>query len=150
MRNTISQRRRGFTLMELIITVILIGVIAGLALNNYFRVMQQGYERDAFFQLKTIQATLEYKKRKNGTYPTANMNSLAAINAGLDLQMPANSYYTGHQYIYLGGAPPGTYALRITTSAGWAIGYNQATDTYSCVAGSCPTCTGGGCPGMLL
>lgn len=69
--------KRGFTLLELLIVVIIIGILAGLAIPNFFR----GVERARWAEAKTIIGTLRASqiryRAQNGTY-TANLTDLDA------------------------------------------------------------------------
>ena len=143
-------RQQAFTLIELIVTFIIIAVVATLASVRYSLSIGQAYEQDLLTQLRIINSVLEVERRTTGNYPTTNTSDTgpAAINAELDLEIPASSYYNSYIYTYIppGGPGSGSYTLRVGTVKGWAITYSRSGDSYVCSAGTCPTCLATGCP----
>ncbi len=139
-------RRPGYTLIELIVTVIIIAVISGLAINNFLRALEQGYERDAIMTMKVIASSLEIERRTQGHYPTTNLNGLNAINNALNLKIPGNDFINSYQYTYIpGGGGDPYYILDVGTVNGWSVSYDHSTLNHYCSAGTCPTCDASGC-----
>ena len=84
---------KGFTLMELMVVVIIIGVIAAFAIPNYSKSVQKAHERDMLAQLTSIHASNLLYRSYAGKYwnTTGVSQGLAAINSGLkivDAQTP--------------------------------------------------------------
>ena len=52
----ISKRSSGFTLAEVVTTVLIIGILAGIAVPNFSRVIERSYRREALDILHTIYA----------------------------------------------------------------------------------------------
>ncbi len=84
-----SASQSGFTLMEIIIVIIILGSLAGLAINNYRNVMEDSYKRNAVINLYTVYAALEialYKKNNPELFPGA-ANTTAEVNRILGLNI---------------------------------------------------------------
>ena len=77
--------RRGFTLLELLIVVIIIGILAGLAIPNFFR----GVERARWAEAKTIIGTL----RASQIRYRAQMGSYTANLADLDAEFTTPNFF---------------------------------------------------------
>ena len=90
----------GFTLMELMITVVLIGIIAGFAVPNYEKSIAKAHERDAINGLKMIYAAANLYKTNEGDYNTGNLPNTQSINTALNINLMSEKI----TYSALGGA----------------------------------------------
>jgi prepilin-type N-terminal cleavage/methylation domain-containing protein len=65
--------KKGFTLIEMLVVVSLIGILAGLALVSFSSVQKQARDATRKSDLKQYQtATESYASKNNGNYPIAN------------------------------------------------------------------------------
>ena len=71
MKNLLTKLRQGFTLIEILIVVVIIGILATVAIPTYFKYVQKGYASDAKIQIKNIYMSADMYKQENGSYPTA-------------------------------------------------------------------------------
>ncbi len=70
MKNMITDRR-GFTLVELMITVVIVGILASVAIPLYQANVKRAKAAEADAILGTIRTALRVYYAENGSYPTA-------------------------------------------------------------------------------
>jgi prepilin-type N-terminal cleavage/methylation domain-containing protein len=94
----------GFTLMELMVVVIIIGAIAAFAIPNYNKSIQKAHERDMLAQLTMIHAANLIYRSYEGKYwyAAGDPQNLAAINSALSINIIANAG-TVYTYTSAGG-----------------------------------------------
>jgi type IV pilus assembly protein PilE len=80
------KRRAGFTLLELIIVIIVIGILASIALPRYIRIAEKGRAAEAKNILSAIRSAQMRYAAQHAVYATTIGN--------LDLNLPAAKYYT--------------------------------------------------------
>lgn len=72
--------RRGFTLLEIIVVLIIIGIIATLGLTQYTRVIEKGRTAEAKANLGTIRTMTTAYYQENGSYPaTAYLSDVLGL-----------------------------------------------------------------------
>jgi prepilin-type N-terminal cleavage/methylation domain-containing protein len=84
--------RKGFTLIEIIVVLVILGVLATVALYNYNIMMMQGVAKAAQNNLITIYNAQQNYYFANGVYCTASCNTLANINTNLNLFITDNNF----------------------------------------------------------
>ena len=60
----------GFTLVEILIVVVIIGILATVAIPTYFKYVERGYASDAKVQIKNILQNSELYRQETGQWPT--------------------------------------------------------------------------------
>ncbi len=122
--------RRAFTLMELLLVVVIIGVMAGFAIPNYGKTTRRMRARDATTALTMISGGNVVYKARTGSNLSAS--PLSAINTALSLNIVAN------QATYECGA---TANICTATSSAGASDFKVSVDLTADISSTNPSCT---------
>lgn len=96
---------RGFTLIELMITVAIVAVLAAVAYPSYTKYVQRGYRSEGIAMLTDAVARMERYYAQNNSYAAPNLAGLGITNANT-----ANNRYT----LSFSGTPTATaYTLQV-------------------------------------
>lgn len=117
--STRSSRARGFTLLELLVVVVIIGLLAGLVAPRYFDSVSKSKSKIAKAQVESLDKALDQYRLDVGGYPTAEQG-LSALNTQpsgvtkwqgpyLKKTLPADPW--GNDYAYV--LQPGAAAIDI-------------------------------------
>lgn len=79
--------QRGFTMMEMMIVIVIIGILAVIALPNFTGMKEKQYEKEAKANLKLIMAAEKIYRMEMGGF-TQNLTDETAINRELKLSLP--------------------------------------------------------------
>ncbi len=116
-------KRGGFSLVELAVVIVIIGVLAAFAVPKFRDAVERSKAAEAFNYLSAVRAAQEQYQARKGTY--------ASSLSQLDVKMPAPKYFS------VGRIRPGrTGSLenswRLTlTRRGAAAGYGRYTVTFT-------------------
>ena len=119
------EKKEAFTLMELMIVIILIGIVVGLGLPNYMKSLKKAYERDIIMQFTYLHGALEIYHTKKGRYPITSVGDLAEINQALGTNIVPSG---GIVYAYVANCATGGVFLGgcYTVRATWADALGRA------------------------
>ncbi len=115
--------RKGFSLVELSVVVIIIGVLAAFGIPRMLQNVERSKASEAFKYLASVRASQERYQAREGTY--------AAVLTDLDIEQTAPVYFTAGAIAPAGlGALEDTWTMTLTR-AGAAAGYGAYTVIYS-------------------
>lgn len=78
---SLNKQNKGFTIVELLIVIVVIGILAGLVITTYNGIQQKARNTERTTDLKTFQSQLEAYYANNGRYPsTADLGATSATN----------------------------------------------------------------------
>jgi len=141
----LRQGQAGFTLIELLVVVLIIGILAAIAVPQYFKVVEKGKSSEAMTTLDSIRGAQERYLASAGNYCQA---AFTGCN-GFDLAMPALKYFT----IGTPAAGTGSPSWKVTMTRNSApAGYGAYVITYDVEPGVQPaiTCSNASCTTDLL
>ena len=135
----IKKSKGGFTLIELLVVVLIIGILAAIAVPQYFKVVEKGKAAEALAQIDAIHGA---EDRYLGTSPTGNYCLTAAFACtGWDLPIPVMKYFAAPVPAAAGAAfPAPSYQVTLTRNAAVA-GYGAYSIVASVGNGVQPTIT---------
>ncbi|NIS69947.1 MAG: prepilin-type N-terminal cleavage/methylation domain-containing protein [Proteobacteria bacterium] len=120
----------GFTLVELIIVIVIVGTLVAIAVPLYSHYTQTAKVREAVGMIKTIRTSQKLESVKTSKYYTATGGAASSIflQKGIDLR---DSVYFTYETI----GDPNQFTVTATATAGsdmtGTISYDSATKTWT-------------------
>ena len=117
------QTRKGFTLVELAVVVVIIGVLAAFAVPRFLASVERSKAAEAFNFLSSVQASQERYHARQGTY--------ASEMTDLDIKLTTPKYFSeGTFSAGSTGDLEDSWSLTLTR-AGASAGYGEYTVTFT-------------------
>jgi general secretion pathway protein G len=92
-----SKRQSGFTLLELLVVIVIIGLLAGYVAPRYFSQVGKSETQVARAQIDALEKALDHYRLDNRRYPTSE-EGLAAVQPYLKKTLPNDPW--GRPYVY--------------------------------------------------
>jgi general secretion pathway protein G len=130
---------RGFTLLELLVVIVIIGLLAGLVAPRYFDQVSKSNTKIARAQIDALEKALDQYRLDVGTYPSTEQG-LSALNsrpqnaekwAGPYLKKAVPTDPWGAPYVYKAPGEHGDYDLSSYGSDRQSGGTGEAADVNS-------------------
>jgi general secretion pathway protein G len=96
-----TRKERGFTLVELMVVIVLIGLLAGVVSVGVFGVLRKGRNTIARGQIEEIEKAIAFFQLETGRFPddlTELLEPVGAHENGLLEEIPADPW--GEEFIY--------------------------------------------------
>jgi len=78
-RNFKKDRSGGFTLIEIMVVIVILGILAGLVLPRFMGRTEEAKKVKAKLQIENLESALKLYKMDNGTYPTTEQGLEALV-----------------------------------------------------------------------
>src|SRR5687767_6813630 len=92
-----KQQHRGFTLLELLVVIVIIGLLAGYVAPRYFSQVGKSETQVARAQIDALEKAVDQYRLDNRRYPTSE-EGLAAVQPYLKKAVPNDPW--GRAYVY--------------------------------------------------
>ena len=91
------RNRRGFTLLELLVVIVIIGLLAGYVAPRYFSQVGKSETQVARAQIDALEKALDQYRLEHRRYPTSE-EGLAAVQPYMKKTLPTDPW--GRPYVY--------------------------------------------------
>jgi prepilin-type N-terminal cleavage/methylation domain-containing protein len=140
-----TNKKRAFTLIELVVVVIIIGILSSIAFPEFMRVKERAHDKRGMAILRVIDAAERDYKMDTGLYWPDNQTSpffdLSIINSVLSLDIAGED---GWSYTIVSPTGHQTYQAILTRNSG---GYGREWHINSTIRQTyCVPVSGFGCP----
>lgn len=144
MKARIRINERGFTLIELMVVIVILGILAGLIIPRIMGRPDEARSAKARLQIESLETALKLYKLDNGSYPTTEQGLRALVEApavgGLSKSWRQGGYLEkgnvpkdpwDHDFVYVSPGAQGDFDLSSLGADGEAGGEGKNKDINS-------------------
>lgn len=114
---SLKAKQHGFTIVELLIVIVVIGILAALVITTFTGIQQRARNTERETDIKALHGQVEAYYAQNGYYPTLAVVVAAGGLPGLDAEALT---------------PPGSGATQIDANASTTLKYQYAVTPANC------------------
>ena len=141
MSRRMRKLKGGFTLIELLVVVLIIGILASIAVPQYFKVVEKGKAAEALSELDILHGAQDRFLASSGNYCTAAWTGCT----GFDITVNTLKYFTVG--VPAAGTTAPSWKVTLTRAAPAPSGYGAYTVVYDLEPAAAPTFTCTSTPG---
>ncbi len=118
----------GFTLIEMLVVVAIIGILASVALTSYSGYITRARQEVAFSAMHSVRMAMENYRAKTGAYPASGSSvaSLPGIQSEKTLEAPPKQQYT----LSIVSSDANTFVIQADCSGTCNIDDDATADTW--------------------
>lgn len=126
--------KAGFTLLEILIVIIIIGILVSLGLPNFGPIREKTLDKEAKANLRLIQAAEKIYRLENGHYFPCSTCGMVPTNANINTYLRLSIRDTSPNWNYTTQSSGNAEATRPTDSRKWCLQIGQDEPA----TGACP------------
>ena len=115
------RNNKGFTIIELLIVIVVIGILAALVLTAYGNIQQRARDTEGQTDIAEISKQLELQYINDGTFNGRYPFDIATVKTSLAGKVPTETFdsprNTTHPYVYTATLADGTTACTAVNAA---------------------------------
>ncbi len=120
----LKQKKNGFTLLELIVVMAIIGILSTMIIGNFVTSQMRARDSKRKNDVTQLQRALEQYMNDHGTYPLSTDNDISGqiIGCGSDPAVPIACAWGGE--FSLGTSPKVTYMIKLPSESRASMSYH--------------------------
>lgn len=147
-----GEKQKGFTIVELLIVIVVVGILAAIVIVAYSAVQNQANDTSVITDLSSVSKQIFNYQTINAAYPQG-FAQLATLKIGLAVNAYSRGMYNGASwynmlYCWPNAADPTTFALIAQSRSGnvYEAKNGRITKVAYAFTGSATTCASAGVP----